>query len=440
MGSPTESLQDFLPHADRKTVIGMRQRNAIPQWDSAHPHGMMIEKGEGPYLFGSVERDGKDIPVKAVDGHGQILCNSGGYGNGEIEEARQVARARGVDAIATNFHSPIVEWAREALLSSLPQEWREFYRLYFVTSGTEANDTLRRLALAQGNGHAELLNLRSGYSGAGYAANAACGNPGWKGNSTPDIAGMRFTDPDPEDLRRILSDIPSGRNIAAMFEAGNYGVGGFYDIPDDFLRTLIQEVRSRDGGVYPDEVQTGLGRTGTTFWASERIFGNDLALPEGISLAKGVGGNHRGAAVFVREDIAEKANGLIYNTFAQNGEDLAAMGTVVNMAQRDGWTQNAAERGAQLTEGFEEVVRPGSRIEFTTHGRGLMFGVRLDTAKRVNAVLRQAPLDGWVCGKGGVDGKVLRIAPPINVTREVINELIQAAARTFASSEVEQAV
>ena len=75
MGTPTESLQEFLPGADYATVVAMRKRNAIPQWDSAHPHGMMITKGEGPYLEGYVERDGEAIPVRAVDGHGQILCN-----------------------------------------------------------------------------------------------------------------------------------------------------------------------------------------------------------------------------------------------------------------------------------------------------------------------------------------------------------------------------
>ncbi len=220
-----------------------------------------------------------------------------------------MARVRGIDAVATNFHNPIVEWSREALLNSLPKEWRDRYKLYFTTSGTEANDTLRRIALAQGNGSANFINLRKGYSGAGMFANAACGNPGWKGNSTPELAGMHFTDPDPEELRKLLLDIPSGRNLAAMFEAGNLGVGGFYNIPDDFLREMIQQTRLRGGGVYPDEVQTGVGRTGTKLWASERIF-DGIEPPEGISLAMGIGGNHRGAAIFVREDVAAKAKGL----------------------------------------------------------------------------------------------------------------------------------
>ena len=54
------------------------------------------------------------------------------------------------------------------------------------------------------------------------------------------------------------------------------------------LHKLLEKVRTKNGGAYPDEVQTGLGRTGTTFWASERIF-EGMEPPEGISIAKGVG-------------------------------------------------------------------------------------------------------------------------------------------------------
>ncbi|MFH1012387.1 MAG: hypothetical protein V1760_01430, partial [Candidatus Peregrinibacteria bacterium] len=145
--------------------------------------------------------------------------------------------------------------------------------------------------------------------------------------------------------------------------------------------------------------------------------------------------------VFLRNDVAAKGtlDGMTYHTFAEELEDLAAMGTVVQMAERDNWTANAAARGQQLQEGFETIVRPKSLIDFSTHGRGLMFAVLLDTEERVKAVLKQAPLDGWVCGKGGVDNRVLRIAPPINSSEALIDELIKKAADTFASKAVEEA-
>lgn len=59
--------------------------------------------------------------------------------------------------------------------------------------------------------------------------------------------------------------------------------------------------------------------------------------------------------------------------------------------------------------------------------------------KLVAAVLKRAPLDGWVCGKGGHDGRILRIAPPINITEQVINDLVEAIGETFKSEEVEAA-
>ncbi|GEM_PF-6551036 len=437
-----ESLSEFLqrePNYDE--IATMRTRNAVKAWDgSPHPHGMLIEGGQGPYLKGKIKREGVVMDVAdVVDAHGQILCNAAGYGNPEIEAARALARGTGMDALSGNFNSAILEWAREALLQSLG-DWRNRYKLLFTASGTEGNDMARRSAYSLGGGFSHILNLLKGYSGSGFAASAACGNPGWRGKSTPNIPGFQLIDSTREDLDRVLMyGIPKGQSVSAMFEAGRYGVGGFYDIPDDFLRKMAEEVRKRGGGAYPDEVQTGVGRNGKALWNSKVVF-DGMEPPEGIVFAKSIGGGHRGAGLFLRDDVAEKADGLTYHTFGSNLEDVAAMGTVIQMAERDNWTANAAARGAQLKKGFEEIVKPRASFGFTTHGEsGLMFATELDTPARVNAVLRRAPLDGWVCGKGGVDGRVLRIAPPINVSEAVIAELIEKAAETFASDEVAKA-
>lgn len=437
-----ESLSDFLQREPDYDEIGaMRERNAVKAWDgSPHPHGMMIESGQGPYLKGKIKRDGEVIDVEnVVDAHGQILCNAAGYANPEIEAARALARGTGIDALSGNFNSAILEWAREALLQSLG-DWRSRYKLLFVASGTEGNDMARRSAYSLGGGFAHIVNLLKGYSGSGFAASAACGNPGWRGRSTPNIPGFHLVDATREALEQTLMyAIPKGQSVSAMFEAGRFGVGGFHDIPDDFLRAMAEEVRKRKGGAYPDEVQTGVGRNGRALWNSQVVF-DGMEPPEGIVFAKSIGGAHRGAGLFLRDDVAAQADGLTYHTFGSNLEDVAAMGTVINMAQRDHWTENAAARGAQLKKGFEETVKPKAAFDFSTHGEsGLMFAAALDTPARVNAVLRRAPVDGWVCGKGGVDGRVLRIAPPINVSQAVIRELIEKVAVTFASDEVAKA-
>lgn len=433
-----ESLAQFLNQShDPDEIAAMRKKNTIPAWGGVHPHGMLVTRGEGPYLYGKVKRDGRIIEVKDADCHRQILCSTG-YGDPEVEAARALARSRfQIDASSGNFLFEIVEWAREVALGTLGPEWRDEYVAHFVTSGTEANDAIRRIARAHGGGNAEYINLREGYSGAGFAANAACGHRPWKSKSTPTIPGMHFTDPAIESLRRVIGDIPQDRYAALMGEAGNYGVGGFGDIPDELFREGARLLRPC-GGVYPDEVQTGMGITGRSFWASQTIF-KGMQPPEAISAAKGIGAGHRAALVFVRKDVAAAVDGLTYHTFGENLEDLAGMGTVFQIAERDNWTQNAADRGAQLRVLLEDSVRPVSRIDFRVQGRGLMIGIVLDSAKRVNAVLARAPLDGWTSGKGGLVGDVLRVAPPPNANEEFITELAEGIGRTFASEEVERA-
>lgn len=442
-----ESLQEFL---DRKPsydeVKGMHDKNAISAWSSPHPHGMMVKRGNGPYLEGVVKQDGKEKPVKVIDTHGQILCNSGGYHNPEVEAARQHVRDNvGVDAFSENFLNEIVEWCRATMIETLGPKWGPLFKLHFVTSGTEGNDLIRRIAFAQGMGVAELISLINGYSGSGWAANAACGQNVWKGNSTPSLPNMHSIDADMASLDVLLRTLPPTRFKALMLEAGNRGVGGFGIIPDEFIRAATARVRDynsqkgeKGGDVFPDEVQTALGRTGRAFWASQKIL-EGMQPPGAIVCAKGIGCNHRAAAVFVREDLVPRLDGLTYHTFADNLEDLAAAGTVFNMAIRDNWTENARLRGEQLATGLEERVKPVSRIPFEVGGRGLMTSITLETAKKVNAVLRRAPLDGWVCGKGGHDGRILRIAPPINIKEEVINDLVEAIGTTFKSEEVEAA-
>jgi len=68
-----------------------------------------------------------------------------------------------------------------------------------------------------------------------------------------------------------------------------------------------------------------------------------------------------------------------------------------------------------------------------------MFGIRLGTGQAVNAVLTQAPLDGWVPGKGGLGGEILRVAPPLVITEAQTDELADAILRTLSSADVAKA-
>lgn len=441
-----ESLSDFL---DRKPsydeIRQLHDEHAIKPWDSPHPHGLLLTEGQGPFLYGEMkDLDGNIKEVDDIsDCHGQILCNLLGYGNSEVEDARTV-RSGGFNVVSNNFLHEVVEWARAVIAETLKPLGD--YKLIFTASGTESNDGMRRALNAISGGRADFLNLREGYSGAGVAASAACGQRPWRGSSTLDVAGMRFVSPEIDDFERAIYDTPQGRPIAYMSEAGNFGVGGFGNIPDAFLRKVAERLwalnpadgaYTRKGSFGMDEVQTGLGRTGRSFWASETIF-KGMPCPDAISMAKGLGSNHHAAVLAVKAEHEPHIDGLTYHTFGQMLEDLAVMGTVVQIVQRDNLTENARKMGERLVTGLE-AKRSSIPIDFRLQGRGLMQAIVLDTAKRVSAVLRRAPLDGWVPGKGGVAGNILRVAPPINVDEGFIDDVVGKITATLSAPDVEAA-
>lgn len=444
-----ETLSEFL---DRKPSYGeirtLHDTHALKPWDSTHPHGLLLEEGDGPYLKGEMkDSDGNVRVIEGIsDVHGQILCNLLGYGNPEVEAARNLVRPSGLNVVSNNFLHKVVEWARAVIAETLTPIGD--YKLLFTASGTESNDGIRRALNAISGGRADFLNLREGYSGAGVAASAACGQPPWRGSSTLDVVGMRFVSPDDVDFERALFDTPKGRALAYMSEAGNFGVGGFGEIPDSFLRKVAERLRARNsytldnpyprkGSLGMDEVQTGLGRTGRSFWASETIF-QGMPGPDAISMAKGLGSNHHAAVLAVRAEHEPYIDGLTYHTFGQMVEDLAVMGTVVQIVQRDNLVDNARQMGERFIAGLE-AKRSSIPVDFKLQGRGLMQAVVLDTGKRVAAVLRRAPLDGWVPGKGSVDGNILRVAPPLNVDEKFIDDVVEKIAMTFSAPDVEAA-
>lgn len=445
-----ETLKDFLnrePSYDE--IRQLHDQHAIKPWDSPHPHGLLLVGGKGPYLRG--EMRGPDGNVRELDDvsdcHGQILCNLLGYRNPEVEDARGLVGLDryGLNVVSNNFLHEVVEWTRAVIAETLKPLGD--YKLLFTASGTESNDAMRRAFNAISGGRADFINLREGYSGAGVAASAACGQRPWRGSSTLDVAGMRFADPNMDDFERAFYDTPPGRPLAYMSEAGNFGVGGFGEIPDEFLREVARRLWAlnppsggypRKGSIGMDEVQTGLGRTGRSFWAAEAIFQN-MPGPDAISMAKGLGSNHHAAVLAVQAEHEPHIDGLTYHTFGQMVEDLAVMGTVVQIVQRDNLTENARRMGERFVEGLG-VQRSKIPIDFKIQGRGLMQAIVLDTAKRVAAVLRRAPLDGWVPCKGGVAGNILRVAPPINVDGQFIDDVVEKIATTLSAPDVEAAV
>jgi alanine-glyoxylate transaminase/(R)-3-amino-2-methylpropionate-pyruvate transaminase len=164
-------------------------------------------------------------------------------------------------------------------------------------------------------------------------------------------------------------------------------------------------------------VQAGFGRTGTDFWGFE----TQGAMPDIVTMAKGIGNGCPLAAVITTPEIAQVlATRIHFNTFGGNPVSMAQGRAVLRVIEKEGLQQNCLETGGYLTAGFHKLAEKHSLIG-EVRGKGLMLGLELvkdrgtkDPAKEECAAVFEKCKDlGLLIGKGGLFGNTLRIKPPM---------------------------
>jgi 4-aminobutyrate aminotransferase len=324
---------------------------------------------------------------------------------------------------------------RIAGLSGIPDA-----KVFFTNSGTEANDTALMLATQYRKSN-QVLALRGSYHGKSHSAVAITGQKAWSATSLSPFSvtyvhgGYKLRSPfghlpDDEftaacvaDLRDLL-DIATAGDVAAMIAEPIQGVGGFATPPDGFFGAM-KDVLDEHGILFiTDEVQTGWGRTGEHFWGYQA---HDI-IPDLLTFAKGLGNGLAMAGVVARADIMDCLRANSISTFG--GNPLATAGALANLeylVEHDLQT-NALKMGNQLKDGIHHIADDVPEI-VEVRGKGLMIGVEFgdprgktpDTALTA-AVMEGAKMEGLLIGKGGLYGNTLRIAPPLTVTEEEVEE------------------
>jgi 4-aminobutyrate aminotransferase len=407
-----------------------RHRKVMPSWVALYyDEPIALVKGEGRRVWDSEGRE-------YLDFFGGILTTMCGHSVPEIVEAVTRQTEKLLHSSTLYLIEPQIELAEKiAGLSPI-----EDAKVFFTTSGTEANDLALLLATSYRRSN-QVLALRNSYHGRSFAAMSITGNRYWSASSLSPVqtsyvhSGYRLRSPFghlPEaefiqactqDLVDVIETMTSG-DVSGMIAEPIQGVGGFCTPPDGFF-TPMKEVLDRFGILYiSDEVQTGWGRTGEHFWGIEA----HNVTPDIMTFAKGVGNGLSIGGVVARADIMESLNANSISTFGGNHlSTIGALATLDYLLEHD-LQSNTLKQGTRLITALRDATAD-SEVVAEVRGKGLMIGIELvepgglkPNAKAAAKVLEEAKARGLLIGKGGLYGNVVRMAPPMSLTSDETEE------------------
>jgi acetylornithine aminotransferase len=286
---------------------------------------------------------------------------------------------------------------------------------FFCNSGAEANEAALKVA-RKATGRARVVALDGGFHGRTYGALSATGQPGkWEGFG-PLLPGISFARPN--DVESLEAAVSPGGELAAIMLEPVLGEGGVLPLEEGFVRAAAEIAREVGALLCVDEVQAGLGRTGT-FFAYEHL-GIE---PDLVTLAKGLGNGLPIGALLVRDGVATAIGpGDHGSTFGGNPVACAAACAVVE-AIDEALLENVAARGAQLADGLAGL--PG--VE-EVRGRGLLLAGRLD--RDAGQVVDECRARGLLVLTAGPD--VLRLLPPLVVGEAEVAEALGVLGEVLA--------
>ena len=306
------------------------------------------------------------------------------------------------------WHASNLYWTEPMLrLAGLLSERLGGGQAFFCNSGAEANEAALKVA-RKATGRSRIVALEGGFHGRTYGALSATGQPGkWEGFG-PLVPGFSFARPN--EVESLEAAVAPGGELAAILLEPVLGEGGVLPLEEGFVQAAAEIAREVGALLCVDEVQAGLGRTGT-FFAYEQL-GIE---PDLVTLAKGLGNGLPIGALLVREGTADAIGpGDHGSTFGGNPVASAAACAVVE-AIDDALLENVAARGAQLSAGLEKL--PGVR---EVRGRGLLLAGLLD--RDASPVVDECRARGLLVLTAGPD--VLRLLPPLVASEAEVAEAL----------------
>ena len=407
-----------------------------------------------------------DDPIEIVHGHGRrvtdsngktyldffagILTNAIGYDVAEVSDAVRKQLDTGILHTSTLYliRSQIELAEQIARLSGIPDA-----KVFFTNSGTEANETALMLATQYRRSN-QVLAMRNSYHGRAFATVGVTGNRGWSASALSPVkvsyvhGGYRYRSPFAalsdedyvkacvDDLRDVLVTGTSG-DVACMIAEPIQGVGGFSSPPDGLFGAFAEVLAEHGIPFISDEVQTGWGRTGDTFWG---IQAHGMT-PDMMTFAKGLGNGLAIGGVVARGEIMDSLGANSISTFGGNPVSTVGARAVLDYLVDHDLQANAARLGAKLLTGLRAAAE-SHPVVGDVRGKGLMVGIELvepggmtPSPAAAVTVLEEARRRGLLVGKGGLHNNVIRLAPPMTLTEDELDEALVILTDAIATAD-----
>jgi acetylornithine/N-succinyldiaminopimelate aminotransferase len=407
-------------------IQALFQQNVVPSYGR---FDIVLSHGSGSQLW--------DVAGKRyLDFGGGIAVCSLGHAPVAVTEALIEQSRKLVHTSNFYYHAPQGRLA-EALVKLIGPG-----KCFFGNSGVEANEGLFKLARKFGHdeGRFEIITAVNSFHGRTLAAIAATGQDKVKKGFEPAVPGFRHVPYN--DLAAMRAAI-SPATVAIMIE-GIQGEGGVTPATPEYLLGLRQLCDEKKLLLFIDSVQCGHFRTGR-FQSYQRILedvpGGDQFLPDGISMAKSLGGGFLMGAFWVRKPYADLLGAGSHGT-TYGGSPLACAVAlkILEVIQHEKLADNARDTGAYLKSGLQQLAKKYPGVISTVRGLGFMIGMELaqnvpalsgegkSSAVRFTNLLHTAGLLAIPAGT-----HIMRFLPALNLRRSEADEGLKIIESVVAS-------
>lgn len=367
---------------------------------------IVLEKGEGVHLY---DADGKEY----LDFAAGIAVFALGYHYPKYDQALKEQVDKVIHTSNLYYNIPMAEAAKKLVMAS------GMDKVFFTNSGTEAVEGAIKAArkyayMKDGSTDHEIIAMNHSFHGRSLGALSVTGNTHYQEPFKPLIGGVKFADFN--NLESVKAQI-TDKTCAIIMETVQ-GEGGIYPAEPAFLKGVKEICEEKDILLILDEIQCGMGRTGTMFACQD--YG---VCPDVMTVAKALGCGVPVGAFVLNEKVAKASlvPGDHGTTYGGNPLACAAVSRVFDIFDEDNIIGHVQEIAPYLEKKLDTLVEKYDCIS-TRRGKGLIQGLVI-TGVPVGQIVNQARENGLLVISAGSD--VLRLVPPLIISEKDVDEMIE---------------